>query len=79
MEQDEKPRGRLLSMREGLARGRMSDSVLRKLLRDGKGPPAIKRPGSNRWFFWEGEFDEWFNSGRVAPKSAAHSRKRAVA
>jgi hypothetical protein len=71
MKQDEKPRERLLSMREALALGDMSDSTLRKALREGFGPKAIKRPGSNRWKFWEHEFVEWLNSGRVSPKSDA--------
>jgi hypothetical protein len=75
MEQDEKQRDRLLSMREALALGDMSDSVLRKALRKGYGPKAIKRPGSNRWKFWEREFVEWLNSGRVSPKNdGAQSR-----
>jgi hypothetical protein len=43
----------------------MGESTLRQLLYAGNGPPALKRPASNRWLFWEGEFDEWLESGRV--------------
>jgi hypothetical protein len=55
----------LLHMREAAERGHMSQETLRRLLLAGKGPPAMKRPGSNRWLFWSNEFDAWVDSGRV--------------
>jgi predicted DNA-binding transcriptional regulator AlpA len=55
----------LLHLRQAAERGHMSQSHLRRLLLDGKGPPAIKRPGSNRWLFWSNEVDAWVESGRV--------------
>lgn len=58
-------RGRLIQMREAAEHGHMSESHLRRLLLDGKGPPAFKRPGSNRWLFWTGEFNAWLESDRV--------------
>jgi predicted DNA-binding transcriptional regulator AlpA len=60
------PRGRLLSMREAAEQGHMSESTLRRILLAGKGPPAIKRPGSNRWLFWSNEVAAWLERGRVS-------------
>ena len=63
-------RGRLIVLREAAKRGHMSESHLRRLLLDGKGPPALKRPGSNHWLFWASEVDDWLESGRVKKESA---------
>jgi excisionase family DNA binding protein len=60
------PRGQLLHMREAAKSLRISESHLRRLLLDGKGPPAFKRPGSNQWLFWGSELDAWMESGRVS-------------
>ena len=65
MTQASSDRGRLIQLREAAERGHMSESHLRRILLDGKGPPAIKRPGSNHWLFWTDEFDAWLESGRV--------------
>jgi predicted DNA-binding transcriptional regulator AlpA len=59
------PRGQLLNLRETAKRIAMSESHLRRLLLDGKGPPALKLPGTNRWHFWSFEVDAWVESGRV--------------
>lgn len=59
------PRGQLLPLREAAQRVGMSTETLRRLLIAGHGPPATKRPGSNRWFLWSNELDAWFDSGRV--------------
>ena len=64
-------RGRLIVLREAAKRGHMSESHLRRLLLDGKGPPALKRPGSNHWLFWTEEIDAWLESGRVKHQSPA--------
>jgi hypothetical protein len=61
---------RLIQLREAAERGHMSESHLRRLLLDGKGPPALKRPGSTHWLFWTDEFDLWLESGRVKPVAA---------
>lgn len=58
-------RGRLIQLREAAERTRMNEDTLRRMLIAGKGPPAMKRPGSNRWLFWERELDAWIDSGRV--------------
>ena len=58
-------RGRLLNLRETAKHLGMSESHLRRRLLDGKGPPALKRPGSNHWHFWSKELDAWIESGRV--------------
>lgn len=60
----ERDRGRLIQMREAAERGQMSVGTLKALLYAGIGPPAFKRPGSRRWFFWTAEFDRWLESGR---------------
>lgn len=57
-------RGELLTLRLAAARLGMHHETLRRLLSEGKGPPATKRPGSNRWFFWSNEIDAWFDGGR---------------
>ena len=56
---------RLIQLREAAERCDMGIETLRRLLLDGKGPPALKRPGSNRWLFWTSEVDAWIESGRV--------------
>jgi predicted DNA-binding transcriptional regulator AlpA len=64
-------RGRLIVLREAAERAHMHVETLRSLLLAGKGPPAIKRPGSNRWLFWDSEVDAWLESGRVKQTGAA--------
>jgi hypothetical protein len=63
----ESPRGPLLTPHDAAKRVGMSYEPFRRLLVAGKGPPATKRPGSNRWFLWANELDAWFDSGRVKP------------
>jgi hypothetical protein len=65
MNRRQEDRGRLIQIGEAADRGQMSVSHLRRLLLDGKGPRAFKRPWSNRWLFWTNEFDAWLESGRV--------------
>ena len=63
------PKGRLIVLREAAERGHMHVETLRSLLLAGKGPPAIKRPGSSHWLFWTSEVDAWIESGRVKIRS----------
>ena len=58
------PKGQLMVLADAAKRGNMSVSTLRALLYARMGPPAFKRPGSNRWLFWSSEFDEWLERGR---------------
>jgi hypothetical protein len=58
------PKGQLMSLADAAKRGNMSGSTLRALLSAKVGPPAFKRPGSNRWLLWSTEFDEWLERGR---------------
>ena len=53
------PRGQLLNLREAAgSHGQMSEShCLQPASYDGKGPPALKLPGTNRWHFWANELD----------------------
>lgn len=62
-------RGELLGLEAAAKRVGMHAEPLRRLLIAGKGPPATKRPGSNRWFLWANELDAWFDSGRVSGAS----------
>ena len=59
------PRGELLGLEDAAKRVGMHTEPFRRLVKAGKGPPATKRPGSNRWFLWANELDAWFDSGRV--------------
>jgi hypothetical protein len=69
------PRGQLLSLDDAAKRVGMSTEPFRRLVKVGKGPPATKRPGSNRWFLWANELDAWFDSGRVnSPPADGHSQ-----
>lgn len=60
-------RGELLGLEAAAKRVGMTAEPFRRLVKAGKGPPATKRPGSNRWLFWANEVDAWFDSGRVNP------------
>jgi hypothetical protein len=64
-------RGELLGLHEAAKRVGMNAEPFRRLVIAGKGPPATKRPGSNRWFFWASEVDAWFDSGRRVSSPAA--------
>jgi len=66
----ENPRGQLLPLRQAAQRVGVHPETLRRRLLAGEGPPATKRPGSNRWFLWSNELDAWFDSGRVTPPAA---------
>ena len=66
----ESPRGQLLCLNEAAKRVGLTAEPFRRLVIAGKGPPATKRPGSNRWFFWASELDAWFDSGRIRPPAA---------
>jgi len=61
---------RLLLLPEVAARLRVTNDALRHMLSQGKGPPAMKRPGSNRWLFWEHELDAWIEEGRAVKLTA---------
>jgi hypothetical protein len=63
-------RGQILPLRYAAKRAGVSIETLRRLLLSGQGPPAIKRPGSNRWFLYSNEIDAWLDSGRVNQSGA---------
>jgi hypothetical protein len=66
---ERKPDDLLLSLRQAAARANMGVSSLRQRLYAGAGPPALKSPGSNRWRFWQSEFDAWLEIGRIKSDS----------
>lgn len=65
------PRGELLGLDDAAKRVGMHTEPFRRLVKAGKGPPATKRPGSNRWLLWANELDAWFDSGRLTPPPSA--------
>jgi hypothetical protein len=66
----ESARGQLLGLDEAAKRVGMHTEPFRRLVKAGKGPPATKRPGSNRWLLWANELDAWLDSGRPTPPRA---------
>ena len=64
------PRGELLGLEDAAKRVGMSTEAFRRVVKAGKGPPAAKRPGSNRWLLWANELDAWLDSGRLTPPNA---------
>lgn len=63
-------RGQLLQCREAAARVHASVGTMHRLLREGIGPPAHKRPGSNRWHYFSDDIDAWLESGRINSRPA---------
>lgn len=70
------PRGHLLGLHDAADRVGMSTEAFRRVVLAGKGPPATKRPGSNRWLLWTNEVDAWLDSGR---RSGAATERHDVA
>jgi hypothetical protein len=64
-------RGELLGLEDAAKRVGMHTEPFRRLVKAGKGPPATKRPGSNRWLLWANELDAWFDSGRRVTRPPA--------
>jgi helix-turn-helix protein len=63
-------RGQLLQCRDAAARVGVVVGTMHRLIREGIGPPAHKRPGSNRWHYYSNDIDAWLDSGRVNPPLA---------
>jgi len=53
----------LFNLRKAAARVGLGGSTLRQKLYQGRGPKAIKLPGSNRWRFRKADLDAWIASG----------------
>ena len=51
-------KAKVLGLEDAAKRVGMHTEPFRRLVKAGKGPPATKRPGSNRWFLWANEFFE---------------------
>jgi hypothetical protein len=56
-----------LTLREAAKRGRMGESTLRQAFKNGHGPRAFKRPGSNRWRIFPDDFDAWASAHVASP------------
>lgn len=50
-------------------------STLRGKLSDGKGPKAIKLPGSSRWRFRPDDLDAYINGGAI-PAGTVNAKRR---
>ena len=57
---------RLLNLAEAAMRLRMGRSTLRQALYDGRGPVAIKLPGSDRWRFRPYDLDAYVKGGEIS-------------
>jgi hypothetical protein len=62
---------RLLTLAEAATRLRMGQSTLRQALYDGRGPVAIKLPGSDRWRFRPRDLDAYERASEVSPEKMA--------
>ena len=59
---------RLLNLAEAATRLRMGQSTLRQALYEGRGPRAVKFPGSDRWRFRPSDLEAYVKAGEISPK-----------
>lgn len=64
---DIKPARVALTLKKAAQRGDMGESTLRQKLKDGLGPRAFKKPGSNRWRIYPDDFDRWIDAHVASP------------
>ena len=62
------PNDRLRNLAEAAAWLRMGQSTLRQALYEGRGPRAVKLPGSDRWRFRPSDLEAYVKAGEVSPK-----------
>ena len=58
---------RLLNLAEAAEWLRMGQSTLRQALYEGRGPRAIKLPGSDRWRFRPSDLEAYVKAGEISP------------
>jgi excisionase family DNA binding protein len=59
---------RRLNLAEAAARLRMGQSTLRQALYEGRGPRAVKLPGSDRWRFRPSDLEAYVKAGEISPR-----------
>ena len=62
------PNDRLRNLAEAAAWLRMGQSTLRQALYEGRGPRAVKLPGSDRWRFRPSDLEAYVKAGEISPK-----------
>ena len=68
---------RTLTLAEAATYLGRGQSTLRGKLSDGKGPKAIKLPGSSRWRFRPDDLEAYIERARSPPEPLRESRARA--
>ena len=58
---------RLCNLAEAAAWLRMGQSTLRQALYEGRGPRAVKLPGSDRWRFRPSDLEAYVKAGEISP------------
>ena len=66
---------RLLNLAEAATRLRMGQSTLRQALYEGRGPLAVKLPGSDRWRFRPRDLEAYVKAGEICPAAEAEVKK----
>jgi Helix-turn-helix domain len=62
------PNDRLRNLAEAAAWLGMGQSTLRQALYEGRGPRAVKFPGSDRWRFRPRDLEAYVKAGEISPK-----------
>ena len=68
---------RLLNLAEAATWLGMGQSTLRQALYEGRGPRAIKLPGSDRWRFRPSDLEAYVKAGEISPKQLWCPKPRA--
>ena len=64
------PNDRLRNLAEAATWLGLGRSTLRQALYEGRGPRAVKLPGSDRWRFRPSDLEAYVKAGEISPKHA---------
>ena len=67
------PNDRLRNLAEAATWLGLGQSTLRQALYEGRGPRAVKLPGSDRWRFRPSDLEAYVKAGEISPKQARTS------
>jgi hypothetical protein len=67
---------RLRNLREAAMFLHTGESTLRQKLYEGRGPVAIKLPGSNRWRFRPSDLEAYVKGGEISPAAEAEAEAK---
>ena len=62
------PNDRLRNLAEAATWLGMGQSTLRQALYEGRGPRAVKLPGSDRWRFRPSDLEAYVKAGEISPR-----------